>query len=1514
MIRFRYFSLVFVLFLLVSLATPVMPAQAQNQANLFEPGASLRFEHLNIDNGLSQNAGLSIIQDTHGFMWIGTQDGLNRYDGQKFQIYKNDPDDPASLSQNSITALFEDPQGNIWVGTWGGGLNRFDPHTSKFTRFIPDPAKPGSLSSPIVTSLAMDSTGRFWVGTLGGLDLFDPAAQQFTHYRNDPKDPASLSSSAVSAILPGPDGKLWVGTGGLALGGAGLNHFDSATGKAERMPARQQCLSGANISSLVFDKAGLLWIGSGGYSLPGNGLDRLDPATGQCDHFDIAQGPDASMNTNNVIKILIDGNNQLWATTWGGGLARIDLSAPGKIYVYQNDPASLSSLSNNALYALALDRSGLLWVGSLNSGLNLLNIHNQQFHLYEQSPSGLASNLIGGFAETPDGQMWVGTWDKGLERFNPLTGQFEHFVHNPQDPASLASNVVMYIQPDPDGSLWVATLGAGLDHFDPATGKAEHYVNDPANSGSLVDNNVVSLFREPQGRLWVGTMTGLDRLDPDAREFVHYKNDPQNPASLSNNSTVSFWVSGQTLWIGTWGGGLNRLDLSDPASLNPASARFQVFRHDPQNQHSLGDDSVWAITGDRSGNIWLGTQGGLDKLDANGNNIKMYREKDGLRNTTVMGVVQDAAGNLWLTTNNGLGRLDQSTEIFSFYDKSDGMQGNEFNSNALLKTRQGLIYAGGSHGFNVFNPAQIQPNPVPPQVAITGFKIFNTPAAVDLSGMLPLKLNYDQNFISFEFAALDFQAPGKNHYAYKLEGFDKDWVDAGTRNYASYTNLPGGSYVFHVRAANSGGVWNETGVSLPLGVTPPFWMTWEFIAVSVIGLAVLLVLGFQWRVRAVRQQNIRLEALLLEQQRAEAELRLSEARFRAVFENSALGVVILDLTNLSLRYNDVCRKLVEDEHLPATLNNVYEFVSSRYRQVEAPIIDELMNDHRESYTTDHVYRRPGAEPVWSHITVSAVKDASGKIRYLVGMLEDITQQRKDQEKLGESDARFRAMFENSAVGMGLMSLDRKLTDANQAMCDLLGYTREELMGVSPVLITHPDDMPASAALHQDMMAGKIDHYTSERRYYRKNGELFWAQVSMSLVYDPNRTPLYIVGMIQDIDQQKRAVEGLRESEARFRAMYDNAAVGMSMMSLDRKVISINPTAAQMTGYTFEELYNTDPSLLSYPEDRPIGVEQFRQMVAGELSGFQMEKRFLRKNGELFWGRVTYSTVPDGLGRPQYLVGIIEDITLQRQAAQKLVEQEAEYRRTLEARVEERTHELASTNERLTEEIEQRKRAEEALAAKAADDAVAAERTRLARDLHDAVTQTLFASSLIAEVLPDLWEMDVDEAKRSTEELRQLTRGALAEMRTLLLELRPSALTQSRLGDLIRQLCEALIGRSRLPIKLEVEGDRGLPPEVLVAFYRIAQESLNNVFKYARASSVDVALLLSPAGAHLEICDNGIGFDVSKQKSTSLGLRIMRERAEAIGADISITSKPGAGTCIEVDWIEKPDMKLSVFKK
>ena len=284
----------------------------------------------------------------------------------------------------------------------------------------------------------------------------------------------------------------------------------------------------------------------------------------------------------------------------------------------------------------------------------------------------------------------------------------------------------------------------------------------------------------------------------------------------------------------------------------------------------------------------------------------------------------------------------------------------------------------------------------------------------------------------------------------------------------------------------------------------------------------------------------------------------------------------------------------------------------------------------------------------------------------------------------------------------------------------------------------------------------------------------------------------------------------------------------------------------------------------------MDIELFKELIEGKRNSYVMERRYRHKDGRVFWARINYSLVRDLDGKPDYLIGIIEDIDEQKRAAERLAEQEAEYLLTLQQRVTERTHELEETNQRLQKEIEQRAKIEKELAEKAADEAVAADRTRLARDLHDAVTQTLFSASLIAEVLPDLWEMDVEEAKNSTEELRQLTRGALAEMRTLLLELRPATLTQTRLSDLIKQLCEAFIGRSRLPITLNIEGERNLPPEVQVAYYRIAQESLNNVFKYARATQVDVTLCLSASGVRFEVCDNGIGFDMSTSQTDQPG--------------------------------------------
>ncbi len=1256
------------------------------------PGSIIRFEHLTIEDGLSQNAGLAIFQDSKGYLWIGTQDGLNRYNGYDFKVYKHDPDDPSSISHNSILAIEEDRDGYLWIGTWGGGLNRFDPAADTFIRYRHDPPEPSSLSGDTVTAIKQDSSGVLWVGTIGGLDRYDPRADQFDHFKSDATDPNSLSSDAISLIFEDSRSQLWIGTGANGVEGSGLNRFEPSTGKAVRYqhdPSIPRSLSSNNIASIYEAPDGMFWIATGGFSLAGAGLNRFDPRTGTAEHFFRNPSVPDSLSSNDLMALWGDAKGTLWIGTWSAGLERMDLNYPGHFEHYRNDRFFPDSLSGNEIWSLYKDRSGILWIGTSHSGIDKLPANSGQFSLYRNVPSNpysLSTNAVGAFAEDNYGDIWIATWGAGLDRLNLHTGHFDHFRHDPMNPESLSDDLFMDVYVDDYNMVWAGTLGKGLDALHPLTRRVTHYLHDPEDPTSIADDNIAAIISDHKGGLWIGTFGGLSHYDSKTKTFTNYSHDPEDPASLTENKVVSLYLDAKrsVLWIGTWGGGLNQLDLSNPFHRNPQLAAFTNYRHNPEDPASLSEDSVWTIHRTSDSSLWLGTQMGLNRFDPATGIFDRYTEKDGLPNNAVLGILEDYFGKLWLTTNNGLAQFDPETQTFLTYDISDGLQSNEFNSNAYLRARSGLMFVGGINGFNLFNPVNIKPNPFAPQVALTGFQVFNQPLKVDLSGREPIQLSYKQDFISFEFAAFDFQAPLKNQYAYKLEGFDKDWIQAGNRRYATYTNLPGGQYTFRVRASNSDGVWNETGLAIPVSITPPVWQTWWFNGTLIILLAALVAGGFRWRLNSIRGQN-----LLLETQIAE---RTSELR-----ETNSL-------------------------------------------------------------------------------------------------LEREIEQRKR------------------------------------------------------------------------------------------------AETALS----------------------KRAARELKLSEARFQAIFDNVAVGVAIMSLDRKLIDQNSTAEHIFGYSTEEVQEIDPRSLAIPEDRETDAYLFEEMIAEQRNSYVMERRYRHKDGHVFWARLNYSLVRDLDGKPDYLIVIIENIDEQKRAAERLAEQEAEYLLTLQQRVTERTHELEEANQRLQEEIEQRARIEKELAEKAADEAVAADRTRLARDLHDAVTQTLFSASLIAEVLPDLWEMDIAEAKSSTEELRQLTRGALAEMRTLLLELRPATLTQTRLGDLIRQLCEAFIGRSRLPITLNIEGERDLPPEVQVAYYRIAQESLNNIFKYARATKVDVTLCLSPAGACFKVCDNGIGFDMSTAKPTSLGMRIMRERAEAIGAEFHISSTPGSGTCLEVVWNENPNLKLRVL--
>ena len=651
----------------------------------------------------------------------------------------------------------------------------------------------------------------------------------------------------------------------------------------------------------------------------------------------------------------------------------------------------------------------------------------------------------------------------------------------------------------------------------------------------------------------------------------------------------------------------------------------------------------------------------MSHFDPQTGSFKNYHEKDGLRNATILGILEDANENLWVTTNNGMAKLDPRTETFRTFDSSDGLQSNEFDSNAYFESSKGQFFFGGVHGFNVFDPLEIQPNPVPPEIVVTDFRIFNEPVKSDLSGSERITLDHTQNFIAFDFAALDFNASQKNQYAYRLEGFDPTWVEAGTRRYANYTNLPGGEYIFHVRGSNGDGIWNEVGVSIPITVAPPFWQTWWFIGGAILIIAGAVVVGFQWRVRTVKE-----------------------------------GV-------------RQCESLVEQ------------------RTIE-------------------------------------LRDANNQLEVEI-----------EQRKLAE-----------------------------EALA-------------------------------------------------------------------------------------KRAKDELKQSEARFQAVFENVAVGIAIMGLDRRPIAINPVTEKIIGYNLEELKGVDPRDLAIPEDRNMDVEMFKELIAGQRNSYVMERRYRRKNGEIFWARINYTLVRDLNGNPEYLVGMIEDIDDQKRASERLAAQEAEHRRILEQRITERTEELNKANEMLQQ--------------KATQEAVSAERTRLARDLHDAVTQTLFSATLIADVLPDIWSMNQEEGRRRLGELRQLTRGALAEMRTLLVELRPNALVEVPLPTLLRQLSEALTGRARIDIQFSSEGEGKLPPDVQVAFYRIAQETLNNVVKHSKASQAAVMLRLGEQ-VRLSVTDNGTGFDPEKVTADHLGLKIMCERSDAIGAKFSLYSEPGDGTQVTITWPAK----------
>ncbi len=973
----------------VALAWAAVPAAA-------DPQGRIAFRRLGQDDGLLQGSIHAIAQDRRGFMWFGTQEGLHRFDGAEFRVFTHDSADPGSISHNRVRAILEDRSGALWIGTQGGGLNRFDPQTERFTRFVFDPADPGSISHDRIRFLYEDSAGVLWVGTDGGgLDRFDAATETFTPFSHDPSNPASLSHDRVSTLLEDSRGTLWVGTDG-----GGLARLDRETGAFETLrhdPGDPASLGDDRVRCLFLDPAGRLWVGT--YE---GGLSVLDPETGAFRHFRHDADDPHSLNANRVRDIFEDRDGTLWIGT-DGGLSQWD-PAGEQFRQIRHNPADPLSLSDDRVTAVFQDRGGVLWVGTYD-GLNRWNPLTGNFAHFKSDPKvadSLSSNLVMAFHDEPDGSIWVGTYGGGLDLVEPESGVVERFRSHPARPRSLSDDRVMSLLVDSRGTLWAGTFDGGLNRLDRRTGTFRRYLHDPRDPTSLSADGVTAILEDRSGILWIGTYRGgLNRYDPALDAFTSYRSDPDRPNSLSSDRVVALYEdSWGLIWVGTDGGGLNRFD--------PASGRFTHFRHDPADPSSLSGDTIWTVHEDRRGTLWIGTEtGGFSRWlpeDRRGHrpHFRRFTRRDGLLSSVVYGILSDRAGQLWLSTNRGLSSFDPVRETFRHFDTSHGLQSNEFNAGAYFETRDGKMLFGGPNGFNAFYPAAVALNRHVPPVEITAFRRFNE--RLDLGGPLStidrVELTHRDSVIGFEFVALDFTAPEKNRYAYRLEGFDEAWIEAGNMRQATYTNLDPGAYTFRVRGSNNDGVWSEIPAELAIAVAPPPWRSrWAYSVYGLLAAAFLLgLVRFQVREREkaaeLAEANRSLQLQMTERERAQGEIR----KLSLAVEQSPASVMITDPAG-KIEYVNAKFEELTGYRRDEVLGRRSDFLESGYTAPGAyRALWDTVRAGRDWRGELHSKKKSG-ELFWEYASVSPLKSADGAVTHVLAVNEDITVRKEYEERL-----------------------------------------------------------------------------------------------------------------------------------------------------------------------------------------------------------------------------------------------------------------------------------------------------------------------------------------------------------------------------------------------------------------------------------------------------------------------------------------------------------------------------------
>jgi len=975
----------------------------------------IKFEHLTIEDGLPQNTVFRILQDSRGFLWVATENGLCRYDGYSFKPYQNDPEDPSSISHNRVFAIFEDHLKTLWIGT-ERGLNKFDRRRERFTRYKHDPKNPHvTLSNDNIRAIFEDHTGVLWIGTEGGgLNKFNRENQTFTTYKPGPPGWTENAGTGepghhnIISILEDSNHDLWVGTLD------GLYTFHPKNEEFKRWdipPVNSTKIRSDHITTIYEDHSNILWIGT---------IDgRLLRFNREMRRFNLLQyDPEIPLCQGYfpVLSIYEDLSGDFWVGVYNLGLYK---SGPQKntFNHYREQPWGPSGLSSNHIHTIYQDKGGIIWIGT-DDGLNKLDKKKNEFAHWTTEPgniNSLSDNNVWAIYKDKTGILWIGT-DKGLNRFDRKTGTFIHYTYDSKKTNTLSHDIVMAICEDHNGVLWLGTRGGGLNQLDRKTGRFTAYMPSPGfqplpgiskNMSSVSNINIISILEDRRHIIWLATQEGgLNKFDRQTKTFTHYMPDQNNPTKSLSDTYVSSIFEDKTgkLWVGTFAG-FNEF--------NRETGNFKHYKNDINDAKSLSDDYVSAIYEDRAGTLWVGTYfGGLNKLeDRKKGTFIHFRKKDGLPNDTINGILEDDAGYIWISTVNGLSKFNPPKKEFKNYFASYGLQRNEFNGGACFKADDGEMFFGGVKGFNAFYPSRIKNNPYHPPVVITDFSVFNRPYLdTSITEEKEVVLSFRESVFSIEFSGLDFSIPGKNQYMHKMEGVDPDWVRSGAqKRFVTYTNLSHGTYSFRVRASNNDGIWSDKEAVLKITITPPFTGTWLFRILLVVLFILIILTIHRLRTNRLRKKITEQKRIqeILKQSHDEMEMAKDLAELRHAENEKLLSAIssifiAVDSNGKIFQWNKPAEKFFGIPFAKAVKKQFTGVLKDYISENNLNEITEMgLNRDQSSkmieFSVDGKSGGRGVRVLAS--SISPIRDSAGRTLGFLLLAEDITN-RKEEEMLG----------------------------------------------------------------------------------------------------------------------------------------------------------------------------------------------------------------------------------------------------------------------------------------------------------------------------------------------------------------------------------------------------------------------------------------------------------------------------------------------------------------------------------